>query len=238
METIENIHTWKGFLALLILLIAFYWLLKVLVYATERFIKKNVTNRKILNRLNKIVLFFKPFSVVLLLLDFISINPVNHGIFLIVIGVFGFKHINNYVNGIVLKVNPLIKERAIIESNTFQGEIKQMLPFGLVINNEAGERYINYSKIEQKGFSIKSNEHSLLRQTLYIKSQLSKDAILDMLFDNPILNNQDFPTVESSDQDQVFKLKYSLENGASSEDLVAFLKEKNITTNKTLNTIN
>ncbi|WP_299215119.1 hypothetical protein [uncultured Dokdonia sp.] len=238
METMDTINTWEGFFALLILLILCYWLLKAFVYAVKRFTKKNATNRKITDQLKRALLFFKPFAVLLLLLDLISINPLNHTIFLVVIGVFGFKHINNYINGIVLKTNPLIKERAVLESNTFQGEIKRMLAFGIVMNTESGERYMNYSEIEQKGFLVKSIENSLLRQTLYIESQLPKDTILDILFDNPILNNEEFPTIKSSGQDHVYKLQYSLEKGASSEDLIAFLEEKNIISNKTLNTTN
>ena len=227
METMENINTWRGFLALLILLILCYWLFKFLIHITIHFTRKNATSRRITRRLHKVLIVFKPLAVFLLLLHLISINPINHSILLVVIGVFGFKPINNYINGIILKMNPLIEIGALLETNTYQGEIKKMLPFGLVLNTEIGERFINYSKIENKGFAVKSNNKSLLRQTLYIKSQLSKEKILDLLFDNPILNNTDFPSLKNTEETEVYKLQYSLENGASSQELITFLTENN-----------
>ena len=238
METIENINTWEGFLALLFVLILGYWFLKGFAYAQERFTRKNAANRKLTKNLGRVLLVFKTLAVVILLLNLIAINPINHTIFLVVIGVFGFKHINNYINGIILKMNPLIHEGVILESNAWQGEIKRLLPFGLIINTETGERYMNYSEIEQRGFSIKSNENSLLRQTMYIESEVSMEGILDILFENPILNHEEFPSIKSSEQEQVFKLQYSLEKGASTDDLIAFLGQHNITLHKTLNTTN
>ena len=233
METIENINTWEGFLVLLILLILCYWLFKFLIYITLHFTRKNATSRKITRQLNRVLIIFKPLAVFLLLLHLISINPINHSILLVIIGVFGFKPINNYINGIILKMNPLIEIGALLETNTYQGEIKKMLPFGLVLNTEIGERFINYSKIENKGFAVKSNNKSLLRQTLYIKSQLSKEKILDFLFDNPILNNADFPSLKNTEETDVYKLQYSLENGASSQELITFLTENNSITTAT-----
>lgn len=234
MDTIENIDTWKGFFALLILLVICYWLFKFIIYLTIHFTKKNATNKKITNQLNRALLVFKPLAVIFLLLDLISINPINHTIFLVAIGVFGYKSITNYINGIILKMNPLIEIGAVIDTNNYLGEIKKMIPLGIVINTETGERFISYNKIEKKGFSIKSNNNSLLRQTLYITMDYNKDKVLDLLFDSPLLNNREFPSIKNTKIDNVFKLQYSLEDGAMTEDLLQFLRTKNITSTTTI----
>lgn len=238
METIENINTWRGLLVLLIFLFLFYWVVKVLTYGIANYTKKNVTHKKVVSFLERLLLLFKPIAVLLLLLDFITINPISHTILLAVVGVLGHKHIHNYINGIILKINPLIDVGALLETGKHQGEIKQLLPLGMLLRTETGERFLSYSEVETKGFAVKSYENSSLRQILFLKTEVKRDAILDLLFDNPILNYKDQPSLKATEKANEYKLQYSLENGASSEDLIAFLIERNISSNKSINTSN
>lgn len=238
METFENIKTWQNLVFLGFLLLVIYWVIKLLSYFIARLARKNVTNKIIVAYFNKTLLIFKPIAILLLLLNFISINFITHSLLLAIVAVFGYKHINNYINGIIIKINPLIGKGTLLEIGEYQGEIKQMLPFGMVVSTETGERFINYSEIESKGFAVKSNETSLLRQTLFLQTELSKDDILDLLFENPILNNEEYPAVKATEKEKQYKLQYSLESGASSEDLMAFLNEKNINTTQTINKSN
>lgn len=237
METIEHINTWNGLFAMLVFLVLLYWVVKVFTYSITNFTKKTVTHKKIVNFLNQLLLLFKPIAAILLLLDFITINPIAHTILLVIIGVFGFKHINNYINGIIMKISPLIGKGAAFETGEHLGEIKQMLPLGLLLSTETGERFISYTEIATNGFAVKSNENNLLRQTLFLETEFSKDTILDLLFDNPILNYEDNPSLKNTEKANQYALKYSLENGASSEDLIAFLNQQNIKTNTTINTL-
>jgi Ca2+/Na+ antiporter len=78
METIDNINTWEGFLTLLLVLILGYWFLKGFTYAHERFTRKNAANRKVTKNLRRVLLVFKTLAVVILLLNLIAINPINH----------------------------------------------------------------------------------------------------------------------------------------------------------------
>lgn len=230
METINELYNWRGLLTLIAFLIACYWLLKLVIYLIENIGRKTGIKRTILAIIEKVLLIFKPVATALILLDFISINYITHSLLLIIVSVFGYKHIKNYINGVFLKINPLIKKGALIEIGSNQGEIKDLMLFGLVINSETGERFFNYSMIENNGFSVKSNENSLLRQTLHVTTEKTKEAILDILFENPILNFDDQPIVRITEVENNYKLQFTLEPGVTTEDLIAFLKEYNIST--------
>ncbi|WP_372751734.1 mechanosensitive ion channel domain-containing protein [Labilibaculum sp.] len=235
MENIVILSTWKGLLGKLILLLIIFWVLKLATYFGQRFAKKNVSNKKIINLLLKAQLYYKPIAITILVLGFISINYITHSVLLIFVSVFTFFYIKNYVSGIFFNANPLVSKGAYITIGDFKGEVKSLQAFGLIINTEYGERFINYTKIEDLGFAINSNVHTKLRQTLYLHSQLPKEQILNLIFDNPILDFDQKPSIKNSKIPQVYQFQYTLENGAVAEDLIAFLNENKIETSVTNN---
>lgn len=234
MDNFYQLNTWQGLFSLVVLLIILYWVIKGISLLLEELGKRTLAKRNTIDVIKKILIVFKPVATLLIVLDFIAINYITHSILLVVIGVFGYKHIKNYLNGIVLKLNPLVVKGALIEYQGNTGEIKQLLPFGLIINTEKGERFVNYSTIEENGFAVNSNEHSASRQTLFVETEIHKEKILDLLFDNPILDLSEPPTLKSTDNERVLKLQYTLETGATTEDLVAFFEAKKINSNLTI----
>lgn len=235
METIESFNTWRGLISLLILVLAFFWLLKLISYVFERYGRKNISKKRAVTFLKKSLLVYKPIAMLILLLGFVSINYITHSVLLVFITVFGFNYIKNYLSGIFFCVNPLVNKEAIITIGNFKGEIKSLQTFGLIINTEYGERFINYIEIEKLGFAVTSTVNTKLRQTLFLRSHLSQNQILNFLFDNPIIDFHQKPTLKYGENYQEHKLQYTLENGASNEDLIAFLHEKNIETSTTNN---
>jgi hypothetical protein len=235
MENIETLRTWNGLLGQLILLLLIFWMLKLATYFGQRFAKKNVSNKKIIDFLLKAQLYYKPIAISLLILGFISINYITHSALVLFVSVFTFFYIKNYVSGIFFSANPLICKGAYITIGDFKGEVKNLQAFGLIINTEYGERFINYTKIENLGFAINSNVHTKLRQTLYLRTQKTKDQVLNLIFDNPILDFGQKPSIKNSETSQVYQFQYTLENGAVAEDLIAFLNENKIETSITNN---
>lgn len=230
MKTTVTLYHWNDVFYLFILLLACYWGIKLVIYILERFSKKNITNKKITALLKKVVILYKPVASTILLLGFISINYITHTLLIVSIGVFGYHHIKNYISGIFFKLNPLISLGALVHIGKTNGEIRSLEPFGIIINIDSGEHYMNYSELEKKGFSVKPNKENILEQTLLLETELSKEKILDVLFDNPILDFNNKPVIVKAKEAGLLKLKYTLEKGASNEDLIAFLTEQNIST--------
>lgn len=236
METGFKLNSWFGLFSLSIILFVVYWLIILAKIIFEKIATRNLANKKIIAVIDRVLLLFKPVAIMLLLLRFIAINYVTHTILLVVIGVFGYHHIKNYIFGLFLKMNPLINEGAIIKLDKKAGELKTFLPFGVILNTEQGECYVNYSALEQREFSVDSNHEDVLRQTLFLDGQQCPEQVMDILFDNPIIDFNEKPIIRKTEDNLHYKLQYTLENGASTQDLIAFLKEQNITVNTQLNT--
>ncbi len=235
METITTFYTWKGLLYLFVGLLALYGIIKMVIGIIENSAKKNLANKKFIFWLRNNLFFYTPIAVIVFILGFISINYITHSILIFIIGIFGFPYIRNYLSGIFFKSNPIVNEGALIKSDTIDGEIKRLMVLGMIVNTEQGEQYVNYRIMEEFGFTINSNKSSALRQTLYLKTDLSQDAILDILFDNPILNFEEKPSLKNRIESEDLILKYTLESGATTEDLISFLNAQNIETNLTRN---
>lgn len=232
---ISTLNTWNELWSLFILLVACYWALRLIIYLLDRFAKRNIGNKKFIIILKKTILFYNPVAVLIMILGFISINYITHTILLIIVSVFGYSYIKNYINGIFFQVNPLFREEASVKIGDFKGEIEKIMPFGITISTEEGEHYLNYAHIEKTGFTIQSDKDSVLRKTLYIKTGLTQEQVLDLLFDNPILSYNDAPTITQSEDPEKWKLQYTLEHGSSTEELIAFFKDHNIQTGLTYN---
>ena len=51
---------------------------------------------------------------------------------------------------------------------------------------------------------------------------------MDLLFDNPILDFSEKPNIKSGDTASQYIVQYTLESGATTEDLVSFFETKKI----------
>lgn len=236
MEDITAFYSWKGLLYLFLVLIALYWALKSISFVIKSFARRNVTNKKVALFFDKLLMLYKPVAFVILLLDFISINYITHGMLLVILAVFGYQHIRNYISGLFFKTNPLVEIGVRITTDGLGGELSKLLAFGLILNTESGERFLGYQAIERHGFSVNAATDTTLRQTVYLHTTMEKDAILDLLFENPILDFDQVPIVKSTESSGLLRLQYTLEKGATTEDLLAFLNAHDIETSLTLST--
>ncbi len=233
METITTFYSWKGLLYLFIGLLALYGIIKIVIQIIENSAKKNLAKKQFIFWLRNSLFFYTPVAVIVFILGFISINYITHSILILIIGIFGFPYIRNYLSGIIFKSNPIVNEGALIKSENLDGEIKRLMVLGMIVNTEFGEQYVHYRNVEENGFTINSNKSSALRQTLYLSTALNQDAILDLLFDNPILNFEEKPSLKKSSESEHLILKYTLESGATTQDLISFLNSKEISTSLT-----
>ena len=128
-----------------------------------------------------------------------------------------------------------MKKGASIVIGSLEGVIERLLIFGMSISTETGEHYLNYHQIEKSGFTIKSGKDSVLRKTIFLTTDIDSEAVLDILFDNPILDLKEQPTVGPGEQPGQLKLQYTLERGSTNQDFMAFLQKHQIeTTSPTL----
>ncbi len=231
----ETNISWFSFFQITVLLITIYIFLRLLMGLLPQFLKrKSVLNRTILV-LNKSIEIYKPFAILLLLLSFVSVNYKVHGILFLLFLIVTFTHIKRYIYGVLFKINPLVNLGANLSTGEFKGDISKFLFFGIVINEADGNRFINYSYIDKHGFSINQNDNASLRKTIYIHNQEMTSTILDLLFDNPIVDFTNKPFIKKIPNENIFQLQVALENGAKMESLITYLNQNNIKTTSTKN---
>lgn len=235
METFYSFNTWQGLFYLCLGLILSYNILRGVRSLIQNFLNKRRLRKKLLASFDAILLLVKPIFFLVVVLDFIAINYITHGIFLALVAGVAYLPLSNYIHGMLLKMNPMISKNTLIKIGEVQGEIRELLPLGMMLNTEKGQSFLGYAAISATGFSVSSKDTGRHRHTVYMHNAITKDSLLDMLFDNPILNLQDPPTASVDSASALIKLQYTLEEGASKEDFMAFLAENDLQTTLTQN---
>lgn len=232
-----SFNTWRGLLYLLILLAGIYLILWAVLTLLENFGRRDLGKKKVIDHLRRAMIFYRFTAISILILGFISINYITHGLLLLFIGVFGYHHLKNYVTGVFLKMSTSLKKGSSIAVGSLEGVVERLLNFGVSISTKTGEHYLTYQQLEQAGFTVKSDRDSALRKTIFLNTHLSSEQLLDILFDNPILDLKEKPTVGTGEQPDQLKLQYTLEKGSSNDDFLAFLSKNKIEINSTSSSI-
>lgn len=231
----ETTITWFKFFTIIAILIGIYlFLILMLRILPHVFKRKSILNRANLI-INKVIEIYKPVAILALLLSFVSINYKVHGVLFLLFLIISFIHIKRYLYGVLFKINPLVNIGSTISTGKFKGDISKFMFFGVVINEEVGNRFINYSYIDKNGFSIYQNDSASVRRTIYIYDQEKTTPILDLLFENPIIDYNNKPILKKIPNQKIHQLQIALESGAKMESLIAYLNQHNVTTSLTKN---
>lgn len=227
--------SWFDFFRIIAILIAIYiFLMLVLRFLPQVFKRKSVINKSTLI-INKVIEIYKPLAILIVLLSFVSINYKVHGVLFLLFLIITYSHIKRYLYGVLFKINPLVNIGSNISTGEFNGDISKFLFFGLVVNEEVGNRFINYSYIDQHGFSINQNDNVSIRRTIYIYDQDKSTPILDLLFENPNIDFKNKPIIKRVPNEKTLQLQIALETGATMESLIEYLNHHNIKSSATKN---
>lgn len=226
----ETAFTWTKFFTIVAILIVIYTLLYIILHLLPYIFKRKSLLNKGIEIVKKIIELYKPIAFLTILLSFVSINYKIHGTLFLLFLIVTFLHIKRYLYGVLFKINPLIHIGSSICTGEFKGDISKFMFFGVVINEETGNRFINYSYIDTHGFSIYQNDNASVRRTIYIYDQEKTTPILDLLFENPTIDFNNKPIIKKIPNEKILQLQITLESGAKMESLLVYLNQHNITT--------
>lgn len=231
----ETTITWSKFFTIIAILIVIYtFLVSVLLLLPYLFKRKSLLNKSNII-VKRVIELYKPIAFLSILLSFVSINYRVHGVLFLLFLMVTFTHIKRYLFGVLFKINPLVNIGSTISTGEFKGDISNFMFFGCVINEEIGNRFINYSYIDEHGFSIHQNDNASVRRTIYIYDQDKTTPILDLLFENPSIDFKNKPIIKKIPNEKIMQLQVALESGAKMESIIAYLNQHNITTSLTKN---
>nr|WP_321221910.1 hypothetical protein [uncultured Psychroserpens sp.] len=224
---LETSISWLEFFKIIGILIILYLVISFFKkVAPQIFNRKSIVD-KITNIINRVLEIYKPIAVLIILLSFVSINYRVHGILFLLLIVVAFNYIKSYVNGVLFKINPLVALGSNISTGEFNGQISKFLHFGFILNETEGDRFINYSYIDKNGFSVSQHDENAMRKTLYIQDSEEITTILDLLFDNPLVDFSQKPTLKKLPVSNQLQLNLTLEKGAKIEALISYLEHYN-----------
>lgn len=229
-----NISWFDFFRVVALLIIIYIFLILVLQFVPHVFKRKSVINKSALI-LNRVLEIYKPFAILIILLSFVSINYKVHGVLFLLFLIITYSHIKRYLYGVLFKINPLVNIGSNISTGDYKGDISKFLFFGVVVNEDVGNRFINYSYIDEHGFSINQNDNASIRRTIYIYDQEKSTPILDLLFENPNVDFNNKPIIKSVPNEKTLQLQIALETGATMESLIEYLNQHNIKSSSTKN---
>ena len=227
--------SWFNFFTIIAILIGVYLLLQLVLRFLPQILKRKSVIDKTTFVLKKTIEVYKPIAILIVLLSFVTINYKVHGILFLLFLVVTFTHIKRYIYGVLFKINPLVNVGSKVVTGKYKGHISKFLFFGVIINENDGNRFINYSYIDKNGFSINQNDNTSLRRTIYIHDQDKTAPILDLLFENPTIDFNNKPLIKRLPNENKLQLQIALENGAKMESLIAYLNQHNIKTSTTKN---
>jgi len=231
----ENLYHWTNLFALGLMLIGIYVILKAAHWLAKRYLRQNKSGKRVTRVVKRLSLFYVPVAWGILIVAFITIDYIRHGLLIGVSFVLTFPYLKHYVSGLFLRANPMIQIGAVIQGNNLRGLINKIGSLGLVLGTSTGEHFIWHGEFEQSGFSVIPPKSTTRLQSIYLQSSLSKKQILDLLFDQPVLAFSKPIELRDTKKDQLFILQYTLEKGAKTEDLTSFLSENSITSSLTEN---
>lgn len=225
--------TWFRFVELIVGLYLLFWVLKGISKLSMQLFKRNRYKRQFKKWLEIILEFYKPLAILTVVAAFVIINYRIHGVMVLIAGIVLFKHIRNYCNGIFFKINPLVDVGVNLATGNDQGEIEKLLPLGLIMKVEHGERYISYATIEDQGFFVNQKVDGSMRKTLYLTEAESTAKVMDALFENPLIDFSQKPSIWTIPGETTQQLQLTLEKGAKIDTIIDYLNQKNIITSQT-----
>lgn len=190
---LNNNVTWTDFFVTAVLLIAAYFLLKMLQrliiglrlpYRFERPAEQTV---------HYTLLVYEPLVVLILTVTFVLVNPVFHGLLVGLLIVLGFRQLRNYATGRLLQLGGQLSSGTKVTIGDRTGILFRAERFGVRLQTSKGIHYISYQQLLDRGYMIASGENVGGFYRLKVMPQaehqkLSEQSVIDLLATAPYLN--------------------------------------------------
>lgn len=230
----ESVFTWNDLFKLVLLLVGLYGLLNLIARILIMLSKKIRTKRFLRTVSERALIFYIPLGICSLIAVYVGINFLVHGILVLVVGIIFFPQVRAYLNGILFRSNSFVRVGENILFEDYAGTIERFQAFGVILDGLDGKRFINYTHMYRSGFSVKKKHDDLHHQVLHLTLEEKKTDVLDLLFENPLVNLNHLPELKKVSEPNEYKLRFTLEKGATVEELVTFLLQYGI--NSTIKT--
>src|SRR5690606_33766702 len=133
-----------------------------------------------------------------------------------------------YISGLFIRSSPMRVTDTLVKAGKINGRISRIGRLGMVLGTDQGERWVWYHSFDRTGFTLISNQTNVLQRAIYLRSELSKEGLLDLIFDHPILALGKSTNLKVLANNNTFLMHYTLVKGARHEDFINFLHDHEI----------
>lgn len=224
---------WNDLFVLILIVSACYLLLSVCLLGLTRYVRKRRINERYLVLINKFRLFYKPTAWLIIIGGLVTLDPITHGFMIVLLVGIGYKQLGNYINGLFIRASPLLVTGTVVKAGKIRGRVSKIGSLGLVLGTDQGEQWVWFNSFDRAGFTLISNQTNEQQRSLYLKSELSKEKLQNLIFDHPILALGKPSNLKALIPENTYLLHYTLVKGAQNEDFINYLHDHQVLTNST-----
>lgn len=226
----DSQFSWSNFFITALGLLALYF---VLQFARQVLSNTNLMGDirlPLLKSIERILLFYEPIVLLILVSIFVLINPSLHGLWIALLAIGGFSHIRNYISGRILQIEKSIAIGNKVKANQQEGVISKIGRLGLQLKTAKGTQHINYSKLNADGFMVLTGQDIGGFYHLKIKPQEPNEKLnyslqlMDLFASSPYLDWNFKPTLKKGD-DFNLHAKIMVREDNHLQDLIRLIEE-------------
>jgi len=230
MEALLPEVSWRQLFITAVVIVLAYLLIQWLERRMRRF-----SSRKLGELLQRparfLAVFFEPLAGIILLGAFFLINPLLHGLLLLLLLALSYGHLKNYLSGRMIQVGRDWQEGNQLEIGHINGVITRLGRLGIYLQDSEGQHYIGYSRLLTEGYTLFKDEDT--GGFFNLKIQLPEEGtavqhrvkLMDRLVKTPYLDLNHRPVIQAADETEMLAAKIFLREEKQLPELMQLIQE-------------
>lgn len=228
---LRHYYNWLDLLAAAVILYGVYLLLLLIRDRLTRTKRTGGFRATVHKLVASFLLLYEPISVLVLAMIFLFIDPVTHGVILLLLVLAGFNRIRDYLSGRIVLFNPLVVVGKRMHADKSTGVISRISRVGIYLQTGEGLHFVNYTTLLTEGFSLITGKDIGGFYQLHINTQEhNRDEALrelvDRLMTTPYLNRGFRPELTfAGSKEQRIQARISVREEQHLRELLALMEE-------------
>ena len=221
---------WYQFILIVFILSAVY----ALLYFLKRIVRSVFFSRRVkfwlVNALDLIFIYYEPLAIIIGISLFVLINPLLHGLIVLLGILVGMQHFRNYFNGKIIQGKRSIELGQTIKVEDISGLIFEKGRLGLRVKSKDGLHYIPYEKLIRHGYVLSSGDKIAGLYHLNVSSledsKITHHRLTEVLMSSPYVDEDYKPIIHRSPSDNnILDVTLSVKEESHIFELLTMLEE-------------
>lgn len=230
-ELVKHQLTWGQFLGLGIMILLSYIVLFFLKELVDRLPVPRNIKTKAHGVFHNILVIYEPLAFLVLLIAFIFINPLFHGLLIFLLILINFTYLKIYMSGRLLMLNEHIEEGTILRLKNGEGLVTHMGRMGLDLQTNEGLHRVSYDSILREGYVLVASDEIGGFYQLRVSSKTASKVnhtthLADLLATTPYIDWGHKPDIlPLDDNNSEIEIRVLIKEESHLHDLIALIKE-------------